>query len=559
MVVAAPVGNTASRKNVEAEPVCDGQLQGSEVLLLCAQLRPHGSAPACRAGAPPPPRLELLPVDSLQLPGLHGAGPGHQRSSELLQRRATEGGRAEYGRAEPESVRGVYCRPRCRVAAYGAQSSPASVAMAEPSEVLTGAALQRISKVDKGEARTLLQACMADLEQFHKSVTALKRGTSWDMGIGQPYYMYHDTGKKPHGWRQLPFAQSHQQGPGTVFKGMLSGVGLHNEAARARVTVPKLSDASADGIGAKSYRFTGFLRPHLYPVHDKPMIAILDKLSLILSADELSYIKVPGGQSFGREDQLVKSFVARKDHSETIEDKAGTSGRGRMGVRNRNREEDDSVASEILAYVQRMVHPSQRAFAHPLLPHYGLGADKQMKQHLENQILQDSAAAYPTGPSNPRLPDRGRDKSKRRRTSTSPIADDARCVYSRFLALLVHFELTRVPSFFACMFSEHSPAQPTQPAQPAGSAVFPGWSEPDTKPLPQPSEENLFTAALAEDVVGVDQAVATIKVLDATRKLAVSQLPQAQQDEIMVSVAEHALRASLAPKESDEGGRGGAG
>ena len=54
-------------------------------------------------------------------------------------------------------MRGVYCRPRCRVAAYGAQSSPASVAMAEPSEVLTGAALQRISKVDKGEARTLLQ------------------------------------------------------------------------------------------------------------------------------------------------------------------------------------------------------------------------------------------------------------------------------------------------------------------------------------------------------------------------------------------------------------------
>ena len=43
--MAAPAGNTASRKNVE-EPVCDGQLQGSEVLLLCAQLRPHGSAPA---------------------------------------------------------------------------------------------------------------------------------------------------------------------------------------------------------------------------------------------------------------------------------------------------------------------------------------------------------------------------------------------------------------------------------------------------------------------------------------------------------------------------------
>ena len=30
-------------------------------------------------------------------------------------------------------------------------------------------------------------------------------------------------------------------------------------------------------------------------------------------------------------------------------------------------------------------------------------------------------------------------------------------------------------------------------------------------------------------------------------------------EEFMVSVAEHALRASLAPKESDEGGRGGAG
>ena len=78
-------------------------------------------------------------------------------------------------------------------------------------------------------------------------------------------------------------------------------------------------------------------------------------------------------------------------------------------------------------------------------------------------------------------------------------------------------------------FSDHSPAERAEPAQPAESAVFPGWSEPDSNPLPQPSEENLFTVALAEDVVGVDQAVATIKVLDATRKLAVSQLPQAQQ------------------------------
>ena len=50
---------------------------------------------------------------------------------------AAEGGGAEYGRAEPESVRGVYCRPRCRAVAYGAQSSPASVARSALAMALT--------------------------------------------------------------------------------------------------------------------------------------------------------------------------------------------------------------------------------------------------------------------------------------------------------------------------------------------------------------------------------------------------------------------------------------
>ena len=135
------------------------------------------------------------------------------------------------------------------------------------------------------------------------------------------------------------------------------------------------------------------------------------RLAKILTADELSYVKMPLARLQGREGQSVPALWFRRDHSPSLRDCDRDSSLGIAGVRNRARSQHGhSLASELLAFLDRAVHPSEDAYAHQPLPHFGLAVRTQVEIYNEIYSAHSGAAAVAATTASSR---------KRRRKDTS--------------------------------------------------------------------------------------------------------------------------------------------
>ena len=126
---------------------------------------------------------------------------------------------------------------------------------------------------------------------------------------------------------------------------------------------------------------------------------------------------MPLATLLGREGQSNPGLKFRSDHSPTLRDSDRDSSLGIAGVRNRKRREHGhSLASELLAFLDRAVHPSEDAYAHQPLPHFGLAVHTQVEIYNEIYSAHSAAAATPAAAAAPTSHKRRRKDIDRRQT-----------------------------------------------------------------------------------------------------------------------------------------------
>ena len=306
-------------------------------------------------------------------------------------------------------------RVACRIAvtwSFRANMIKGQGGVHAPCEFLSGEALRAMPPDPSAKNATEVQEGVVakTIKSLGEAMVKLRELACYDKGLGQPIVMLSDTGTRTK-------RQRLRKGGGQSFSARITNVGPNGDTVWASVIVPPEQTANPTAPGGKSRHFTARLRPHLYPRHDKPIVAALEGLAKILTADELSYIKMPLATLLGREGQSVPALWLRRDHSPSLRDSGRDSSLGIAGVRNTARSEHGhSLASELLAFLDRAVHPSEDAYAHQPLPHFGLAVHTQVEIYNEIYSAHSATAAAPAAAAAPTSRKRRRKDIDRRQT-----------------------------------------------------------------------------------------------------------------------------------------------
>ena len=165
-------------------------------------------------------------------------------------------------------------RVACRIAvtwSFRANMIKGQGGVHAPCEFLSGEALRAMPPDPSAKKATEVQEGVVakTIKSLGEAMVKLRELACYDKGLGQPIVMLSDTGTRTK-------RQRLRKGGGQSFSARITNVGPNGDTVWASVIVPPEQTANPTAPGGKSRHFTARLRPHLYPRHDKPIVAALE-------------------------------------------------------------------------------------------------------------------------------------------------------------------------------------------------------------------------------------------------------------------------------------------